>query len=406
MSRELNKIYNFKDKAYNVENYVQLMENKLQTVFIWENLPDTIEQRWLEQILQRTGSITFLELKDSDIHQYDDSREMPAGIYALQGNIGGVQDFNGNGTFSIVAHPRLYSSLQRKIDEECVVCYNDSNKRGLWDLHLKWATMLAENDLSIELADIATRAMVVATVGTDAEKLAFENYIQKLTDGNISAIIGNVVMDSIKLQDYATVAHQMITNLIELEQYLSASWSREFGMNNQFNMKREAIMSGEAEIGEDSIMTLLQDMLNERKKACEKINAMFGLNVSVHFSNIFENNLAEDEVTDEEVQEEEVAENDELGDENTSTVEDNNINTEDNTSTDNNPTDDNRVESSEEQVTEETEEATEEVQEEQADVVVEINIDQAEEVVTEEATEENKEEEEEDEDEVEGQDNE
>ena len=215
----------------------------------------------------------------------------------------------------------------------------------------------------------------------ETEKIAFENYLKKLEDGEQSALVGNLVMDSIKMQDYASSAHQMLTDLIEVEQYLKASWLRLFGMNENFNMKRESIMGDEASMGEDSIMTLLQDMLNQRKIACEKINKIFNLNVSVHFSNIFENNL----VT------EEVAEND--GEANFNETEGNSDNTETISDSSDNISDVNSTEQNQEQEPSENSEVAETSEEEvkEADVEININIDSAEEVVTED---DNKEEEE------------
>lgn len=291
MSRDLKKIYDLRDKEWVVRELISEMERRCQTIFKWEGLPETIDERWLELLLQRTGNITVTKINQSDIKQYTDSRDLEEGIYCFAGGLGGVEDFNGLQTFSIVAHPRLLKSLQLKIGEECVVGYNDSQHRGLWDLHLRWATQLAEALLSLQIGNVSTRALTIATVGTDTEKAAFENYMKKLESGELSALIGNLVMDSIKMQPYATTAHQMLTDIIEEAQWLKASWARDLGMDENFNLKREAIMAAEASLGEDAIMTLLEDMLNERKKLAEEMNRLYDLGVSVDFARIFANNI-------------------------------------------------------------------------------------------------------------------
>ena len=48
-------------------------------------------------------------------------------------------------------------------------------------------------------------------------------------------------------------------------------------------MKRESINSSEAQMGQDSLRPLIDDMLHERKNAYDKINKMFGLNTSCEF---------------------------------------------------------------------------------------------------------------------------
>lgn len=298
MGRDLKKIYDLRLKENLVRDLIFDMERRCATFFTW-GFPETIEQRWAEMLLQRNTNFTFAFVKNEDIKQYTDSREIPEGWYVLDGGIGGVEDFNGLGVFSIVAHPRLLKSLQLKIDEDCVVCYNDSMHRGLYDIHLRYASQIAEALLTLHIANVSTRAMTIATVGTDTEKIAFENYMRKLELGEQSALIGNLVMDSIKMQDYAGSAHQMLTDVIEEIQYLKASWLRELGMDENFNMKREAIMGDEATMGEDSIMTLLEDMLNERRKFCKKVKEVFGLDITVDFSRTFKNNLIENKEDEE-----------------------------------------------------------------------------------------------------------
>ena len=48
-------------------------------------------------------------------------------------------------------------------------------------------------------------------------------------------------------------------------------------------MKRESINSSEAQMGQDSLRPLIDDMLHERKNAYDKINKMFGLNITCEF---------------------------------------------------------------------------------------------------------------------------
>lgn len=296
--QELPKLVDFTDKEFLVRNYVSQMERRCQNLFEWKNLPETIDPVWLEQLLQREGCATLVYVKQSEIRQEPEnmSRYIPEGYYVFGSGVGGVVDFNNLGTFTVVANARLNESLNKKIGEDCVICYNDSNHIGLLPLHLKYATQLTENDLTLSIADIATRALSISVVGTDTEKKAFEDYMQKLKDGKMSAIVGNLVMDSIQIQPYAQGAHQQLTDLIEVKQYLTASWMIELGMNSNFNMKREAIMSGEADLNEDSLMTLVEDMLRMRKKFCEQANELFGLNIDVEYGRIFNNNVSAEEV--------------------------------------------------------------------------------------------------------------
>ena len=78
-------------------------------------------------------------------------------------------------------------------------------------------------------------------------------------------------------------------------QYVKASLYNELGLQSNYNMKREAIMSGESQLDEDMLHPLIDNMLKERQDALEKVNAMFGTNISVSFNSAWELNEREQE---------------------------------------------------------------------------------------------------------------
>lgn len=309
--KELPKIYDFTNKEWCIKQYIDQMQRRCQNLFEWKNLPETIDHVWLEKLLQTEGSATLVYVKQDQIRQEPEnmSRFIPEGWYIFSSGVGGVLDFNELGTFTVVANARLKEGLNLKIGEDCLVCYNDCNHIGLLPLHKKYATQLVENDLTLSIADVATRAISISVVGSDNEAKAFEAYMQKLKDGKLSALVGNLVMDSIKVQPYASSAHQMLTDLIEVKQYLMASWMIDLGMNSNFNMKRESIAAGEADLNDDSLMSLVEDMLHQRKIFCEQVNKLFGLDIDVDYGRMFKNNMIESE----EIANDEIGTNEEEG---------------------------------------------------------------------------------------------
>ena len=91
--------------------------------------------------------------------------------------------------------------------------------------------------------------------------------------------------DGIKTADYSSKASATnIKDLIELQQYLKSNWFIDLGLNANYNMKREAINSSESGMNEDALLPLVDDMLKCRKIGLEKINKMYGTNISVDLS--------------------------------------------------------------------------------------------------------------------------
>jgi len=85
----------------------------------------------------------------------------------------------------------------------------------------------------------------------------------------------------------------LIPQMIELTQYIKASALNEIGLNANYNMKKERITEQEYTLNIDALMPFAENMLNCRKKAVEKINKMYGLNIEVSLNSVWETNQAE-----------------------------------------------------------------------------------------------------------------
>ena len=80
-------------------------------------------------------------------------------------------------------------------------------------------------------------------------------------------------------------------DLFEFQQYMKASLYNEIGLSANFNMKRERLTANEVEANTDNLYPLVDDMLNCRRLAIEKINEMFGLNIEVEFNSSWDYRL-------------------------------------------------------------------------------------------------------------------
>ena len=96
---------------------------------------------------------------------------------------------------------------------------------GLLPLYERYATMLVENDITINMADIQSRIVSLITAGTDTNKKSADLFIENIQKGKLSVISDQPVSDMFKLNTlpYSNTASSTITNLIELEQYIKAS---------------------------------------------------------------------------------------------------------------------------------------------------------------------------------------
>ena len=306
LNRKLYKLdlYDFKNKLETTCDYIDYMTTRCMSMFKWENLPETIPQEVLELYLQGNGNCFFTKVNDN--------------FYVFTGGLGGEPDYNYRPTLYTVANPALNYNASLKIGEDGILIKNDPLIKGLLPLHKRYATILANNEISLHIADINLRMAFLLSSTDDNTTKSAEKYLKDIEDGKLGIIADDGFVESIKAQPLAT-NERILTALIEYQQYVKSSWFNELGLNSNFNgMKKEAISDSEQAMNEDVLKPLIDTMLECRQKACEAINAMFDLNISVSLNSSWKDNQDELEL------EHDVLES-EANNEETETIDDNEV---------------------------------------------------------------------------------
>ena len=266
----------FRDKESLVRSHIRYMFTRTAQMFKYTGLPVTIPAYILEQQMQGLGHCIIAE------RDYQ--------FYSFTGGIGGLPDVYYRGTEYVVANPGLNFDKSYRIDEDCVFCRNDHMLNGLMPLHRRYATLLAENELSFYVAEINSRLQWLFNGSTDADKLTADNLIRDLERGNLSAVASPEFTGGIQLQPGAQYASQTIREIIEAEQYIKASWFNELGLDSNYNMKRESLTMTESQMNTDALLPMIDDMFECRKEMCKKLADMYGLEVSVEYNSAWLDN--------------------------------------------------------------------------------------------------------------------
>ena len=281
LNRKLYKLdlYDFSNKLETTMDYIDYMTERCMSIFKWNNLPDTIPQDVLELYLQGNGNCFFTKVNDK--------------YYVFTGGLGGEPDYNYRPTLYTVANPALNYNESLKIGVDGVLIKNDTLLKGLLPLHKRYATILANNEISLRIADINLRITSLISSTDDNTTKSAEKYLNDIEDGKLGIIADDGFVDSIKAQPLA-VNERILTALIEYQQYVKSSWFNELGLNSNFNgMKKEAISDSEQAMNEDVLKPLIDTMLECRQKACEEINSMYDLNISVNLNSSWKDNQDE-----------------------------------------------------------------------------------------------------------------
>lgn len=269
----------FEDKQALLNQAILQQLNKTIKIFKYNGLPNTIKQKDLEIQLQVGG--------------FNIWKEVNGNLYCFRGGLGGMPNPYYLPTKAIVANPALNYNATLDIDKDCVVMLNDNFYQGLMPLFNKYASLLIEAEISLRYSIINARVPALVQADNDNTYTSAEEFFNKIVKGEGYGIISSKeFFDGIRSQDFYKEPH--IKDLIEAIQYIKGSWYNEIGLNSAFNMKREAINEAEATLNEDILYPTVDTMLENRKIGLEKINKMFGTNITVEFDSVWKQNRIED----------------------------------------------------------------------------------------------------------------
>lgn len=287
------------DKPLALRAYICYFLDRLQSMFTWSGLPDTIPQKWLESYLLVDGQCAVINTDK--------------GLFATNGGMGADPNEYYIPTKYIVTNPWLpegsTAGKQYTIDgndKNAVLVRNDTYTVGLMPLLVKYCTQMVENDITMSIADIWVRATVALSAADDQTRESAEQWLRDLRKGRLGVIgeapfLAGNQNESLRTNPIGTVAGTL-TDLIEYHQYLKAGLYNDIGLNSNYNMKREAIMSNETKLNDDALHPLIDTMLACRKEAAEEINKLFGTNISVEFNSAWADNEKENEAVMEQIE--------------------------------------------------------------------------------------------------------
>lgn len=237
--------------------------------FKWENVPKGIDIRYLELMLITQGSALVF---------YEDSLDQFFGL-----GVAYTGPLNWYGVPSERSAIAANGTPFRMLDEtNSVLIFNNMARTGDAYIINEYARKLYEIQRNAETnANLQKFSAFIAC--NEKERLSLKNLIMKL-DGGQPFIYGDksLNLDSIKPinLDIPFIARDLLS--VKTEIYNEALTS--LGVVSAFTDKRERLVANEAAAPFGSLEMIRESYLYERKQACEKINEMFGTNMSVEFN--------------------------------------------------------------------------------------------------------------------------
>lgn len=249
------------NNATYVQYYNRLTELSI-SMFEWKNLPDTIDQRYLELALFSLGMAVFFQ--DEDL-----------GYLALKTTISG--QFN---VYHIPIMRRAFAdngyNKDLTIDDSVIIYNNMLHTNSMLDVRM-FADKLADLDRTIIINARAQKTPILITCAEN-ERLTMLN-LYKEFDGNAPVIYGDKGLYKNALSAIKTDAPYNADKLYQLKtQYWNEALTY-LGISNINSVKKERMITDEVTRNQGGVVASRYSRLESRRQACEQINNMFGLDI-------------------------------------------------------------------------------------------------------------------------------
>lgn len=297
ITRQLRKFVTLEQNDYQhrkkrlVRDNLDWFLNKTAVMFEYDNLPSTIPPIALERLLQWCGSCVIWRVpaKYSPVGYGPSfnkkSLSETSDLYAFRYTLADAPDPYDEPYKVVITSPGFHPAISEtlELNEDVVIIRNDSNYRGLYQLHKKYAELLAEAELSLRSTLTVLRDQLLFIAKTEKQRKAIEAYLDARELGKPSFVFASDLGTPLE-----TVAQNTHSNAVELAvngmQAIKSAWFNEIGLDPSFSLKREYTSAQEIDSNTDLLMPIIDDMYNSRRIGIENVNALFGTNITVHKS--------------------------------------------------------------------------------------------------------------------------
>lgn len=238
------------------------------SMFEWKNLPDEVDERYLELILFRNGSVVFF-------------KDKVMGYLALP--------WTNNGKLNVYGIPtkrRAYavSGYQSPVlsEDDSVIIFNNMLHTNSVQPAEYYARRLWDLDRTIDV-NVRAQKTPVLMQGTEEQRLTLINLYNQY-DGNQPVILADKALNvDNAIKAVKTDAPYIAGSVYELKTQLWNEALTYLGISNVSFQKKERLISDEVSRSQGGTIASRYSRLESRRQAADKINKMFGLEIEVDY---------------------------------------------------------------------------------------------------------------------------
>ena len=252
--------------------YQNMLWGLAESRFVWDGLPSTVNERYLERVLHRHGLAVFFE--DPKLHAF----------FALHAA--------GTGDVDIYGDPKSYRVtgnryINREVSsKDCVPIWVNRNRvNDQWTVNY-YAAQLAEAATTVQVNALTSRYPTILALSQE-QKLTGENFYRQLAEGQpviftVKDAMGGDVSSAVQSIDNR-LPPNAVSDAIRVKKDIWDEAMLMLGIQCAPPDKKERLVDDEVEALQGQMAAFRGVAIGARQEAADRINERYGLNVSVHW---------------------------------------------------------------------------------------------------------------------------
>ena len=241
---------------------------KLLTInrFKWENLPEGVESRHIEEALFHTGQVAFY-------------KDRIYGLLVLPCSSAGVLNIYGDPTEFVLTGHGFTKHVNKK---DCVrVLNNDTATPSI--MQVKYYTEYISNLETLMNDNLRQQRYPFIITTTKQSEFTMKNLMRQIDTGEDAIFVDERLSNGgdVGINVLNTGAPFLLDKLQQHKHEVMNELMTWLGLNNANTEKKERLIVDEVNSNNMHILMNLDLEFKNREKACEEINKRYGLNIKV-----------------------------------------------------------------------------------------------------------------------------
>lgn len=252
--------------------YQNMLWGLAESRFVWDGLPSTVNERYLERVLHRHGLAVFFE--DPRLHAF----------FALHAaGTGDIDVYGDPKTFRVTGNRYINREVSSK---DCVPIWVNRNRvNDQWIVNY-YAAQLAEAAVTVQVNALTSRYPTILALSQE-QKLTGENFYRQIAEGQpvvftVKDAMGGDVSSAVQALDNR-LPPNAVSDAIRVKKDIWDEAMLMLGIQCAPPDKKERLVDDEVEALQGQMAAFRGVAIGARQEAADRINERYGLNVSVHW---------------------------------------------------------------------------------------------------------------------------